>query len=115
MIRRPPRSTRTDTLLPDTTLWMIPAIFLTDLTNADQALTVFLVSTAMMASTVLLFSAPVMCLTQLGLLTGALITGLLLKSHLLNAAVVAGFARSEGRRVGKECVSPCRSRWWPSH
>src|SRR3546814_15829449 len=24
-------------------------------------------------------------------------------------------ARSEDRRVGKECVSTCRSRWWPSH
>src|SRR3546814_16995153 len=23
--------------------------------------------------------------------------------------------RSEGRRVGKECVSTCRSRWSPSH
>src|SRR3546814_20064094 len=23
--------------------------------------------------------------------------------------------RSEERRVGKECVSPCRSRWSPSH
>src|SRR3546814_17981861 len=23
------------------------------------------------------------------------------------------FARSEERRVGKECVSTCRSRWWP--
>src|SRR3546814_16454023 len=23
--------------------------------------------------------------------------------------------RSEARRVGKECVSPCRSRWSPSH
>src|SRR3546814_11556089 len=23
--------------------------------------------------------------------------------------------RSEERRVGKECVSPCRSRWWPYH
>src|SRR3546814_20690402 len=22
--------------------------------------------------------------------------------------------RSEARRVGKECVSTCRSRWWPS-
>src|SRR3546814_13927874 len=21
--------------------------------------------------------------------------------------------RSDERRVGKECVSPCRSRWWP--
>src|SRR3546814_12886431 len=24
-------------------------------------------------------------------------------------------ARSEERRVGKECVSTCRSRWWPYH
>src|SRR3546814_15055320 len=23
--------------------------------------------------------------------------------------------RSEERRVGKECDSPCRSRWWPYH
>src|SRR3546814_9916293 len=29
-------------------------------------------------------------------------------------AIVAGiFLRSEERRVGKECVSPCRSRWSP--
>src|SRR3546814_15149620 len=25
------------------------------------------------------------------------------------------YARSEERRVGKECVSPCRSRWSPLH
>src|SRR3546814_14224262 len=25
------------------------------------------------------------------------------------------FSRSEERRVGKECVSPCRSRWSPYH
>src|SRR3546814_12616736 len=25
------------------------------------------------------------------------------------------FGRSEERRVGKECVSTCRSRWWPDH
>src|SRR3546814_7128530 len=25
------------------------------------------------------------------------------------------FSRSEARRVGKECVSTCRSRWWPDH
>src|SRR3546814_18372653 len=24
-------------------------------------------------------------------------------------------SRSEERRVGKECVSTCRSRWWPYH
>src|SRR3546814_12591430 len=26
-----------------------------------------------------------------------------------------GRSRSEERRVGTECVSTCRSRWWPSH
>src|SRR3546814_7299600 len=26
-----------------------------------------------------------------------------------------GKDRSEERRVGKECVSTCRSRWWPCH
>src|SRR3546814_7390254 len=30
-------------------------------------------------------------------------------------AVDAYAARSEERRVGKECVSTCRSRWSPSH
>ena len=28
---------------------------------------------------------------------------------------VSSFARSEERRVGKECVSTCRSRWSPYH
>src|SRR3546814_3092181 len=28
---------------------------------------------------------------------------------------VANFGRSEERRVGKECVSTCRSRWSPYH
>src|SRR3546814_20155031 len=37
---------------------------------------------------------------------------------LIGAAIksgkeVQGVKRSEERRVGKECVSTCRSRWWP--
>src|SRR3546814_17049485 len=31
------------------------------------------------------------------------------------AVVVIDVVRSEERRVGKECVSTCRSRWSPSH
>src|SRR3546814_18510655 len=31
------------------------------------------------------------------------------------AALAAPDARSEERRVGEECVSTCRSRWWPYH
>src|SRR3546814_6563617 len=30
-------------------------------------------------------------------------------------AIAAEFDRSEERRVGKECVSTCRSRWSPYH
>src|SRR3546814_19699242 len=65
-------------------LWMIPAIFLTALPTAAKALTMFLVSTAMMASTLLLFSAPLMYLAQLGLLTAPPITHPLLKPPQLN-------------------------------
>src|SRR3546814_20080989 len=32
--------------------------------------------------------------------------------HIASIEMVA---RSEERRVGKECVSTCRSRWWPYH
>src|SRR3546814_1149287 len=32
-----------------------------------------------------------------------------------HAAVALPPGRSEERRVGKECVSTCRSRWWPYH
>src|SRR3546814_20338488 len=31
------------------------------------------------------------------------------------ASTLLAFNRSEERRVGKECVSPCRSRWAPYH
>src|SRR3546814_14948227 len=33
----------------------------------------------------------------------------------LGAFLLAHLARSEERRVGKECVSTCRSRWSPYH
>src|SRR5881397_4245623 len=34
---------------------------------------------------------------------------------LKGRAGAASLARSEERRVGKECIEPCRSRWAPSH
>src|SRR3546814_17468904 len=42
------------------------------------------------------------------------------KSHsprpqMNEAGLSPGLFRSEERRVGKECVSPCRSRWPPYH
>ena len=44
--------------------------------------------------------------------------GLVPPASLLFLAVVVSFGlhvRSEERRVGKECVSTCRSRWSPYH
>src|SRR3546814_16138297 len=37
------------------------------------------------------------------------------RSRVLGWADKAGIKRSEERRVGKECVSTCRSRWSPYH
>src|SRR3546814_9791600 len=36
-------------------------------------------------------------------------------SKMGGIGTLAGRMRSEERRVGKECVSTCRSRWSPSH
>src|SRR3546814_12571795 len=37
------------------------------------------------------------------------------KGHVTDASDVKYKERSEERRVGKECVSTCRSRWSPDH
>src|SRR3546814_9362369 len=37
------------------------------------------------------------------------------RAHFSEAQIVELAARSEERRVGKECVSTCRSRWSPYH
>ena len=41
--------------------------------------------------------------------------GFLLASVLSKYQNMKGILRSEERRVGKECVQPCRSRWSPYH
>src|SRR3546814_15314415 len=104
MRRRPPGSTRTDTLLPYTTLFRSRSRLVRgrpELPAADVAQV-----------------APV----------APAITGTILAPachrHVVQAAVAATGAgehrmepavgqRSEERRVGKECVSTCRYRWWP--
>src|SRR3546814_17715344 len=37
------------------------------------------------------------------------------KAVVFDMVAVAAYFRSEERRVGKECVSTCRSRWSPYH
>src|SRR3546814_17244720 len=99
MIRRPPRSTRTDTLFPYTTLFR-------SLVRERIGLSLPLAVIAICLSTVLAI--------PLGVLAAA-------RRNRAADVGVMGFTqlgiaiRSEERRVGKECVSTCRSRWSPYH
>src|SRR3546814_11125491 len=47
--------------------------------------------------------------------TGAVGYNHLGKTHPVEGDISFGTLRSEERRVGKECVSTCRSRWSPYH
>src|SRR3546814_2335925 len=46
---------------------------------------------------------------------GRLWNARLLPFYYLSLYMLAAIGRSEERRVGKECVSTCRSRWSPYH
>src|SRR3546814_13238473 len=107
MIRRPPRSTRTDTLFPYTTLFrsVQPMQDLVALANG-RALELWAISPG---------QAP----RSLGLVHPDQTTVLDPRQPPLQGDTVAVTieppGRSEERRVGKECVSTCRSRWSPYH
>src|SRR3546814_17966173 len=105
MLRRPPRSTRTDTLFPYTTLFRSAVhcryCFRRHFPYAEQsaaadgwehALATFAADTSIHEV----------------LLSGG-------DPLSLSTDKLAQLSRSEERRVGKECVSTCRSRWSPSH
>src|SRR3546814_6130229 len=57
------------------------------------------------------------CSSDLGTFAGALFRRLFVVPTQLHLAIHAFTLqlRSEERRVGKECVSTCRSRWSPYH
>src|SRR3546814_14472748 len=99
MIRRPPRSTRTDTLFPYTTLFRSKA-HAKQFRKARRG-------------------------ERRGRTAGSKPTDHVGKPQpkakagkpaaKTPAARKPGAGRSEERRVGKECVSTCRSRWSPDH
>src|SRR3546814_17923190 len=111
MTRRPPRSTRTDTLFPSTTLFrsiekrgaLIDFGVLRDAPFAFGFIVSFVAGGALFGSAYII---PAFALSVIDL--GPTHAGLL---QLPGAAVLG---RSEERRVGQECVSACRSRWSPS-
>src|SRR3546814_12818831 len=111
MIRRPPRSTRTDTLFPYTTLF-----------RSSARLPFFRVTGSFMEGGASQFSGAVNlvdcrfapAVTMLEPKADQLVQneGLLIFGTLFEREAVV---RSEERRVGKECVRTCRSRWSPYH
>src|SRR3546814_20615353 len=97
MIRRQPRSTRTDTLFPYTTLFRSRVV---DDRNLGGLRNRLIVGANLHNGT--------MDTEQFENLTGAV------KGDLTQSLVdKSKNLRSEERRVGKECVSTCRSRWSP--
>src|SRR3546814_13698781 len=103
MIRRPPRSTRTDTLVPYTTLFRsMPACARSGAiveADADPFLLGHIGHDFMAQPA---FPQEDAARRGFGIDEGF---------QILGRVVV----RSEERRVGKECVSTCRSRWSPDH
>src|SRR3546814_11601908 len=118
MIRRPPRSTRTDTLFPYTTLFrskVIPSFLKrVDLDDRGVAWSTYLASTRESVDELAadLFPdgtpAPDEPSVQL---TDWDPDG----EVKLVAAIIYSATRSDERRVGKECVSTCRYRWSPNY
>src|SRR3546814_15320806 len=104
MIRRPPRSTRTDTLFPYTTLFrseVRPVIVGAAPRNIQQR--------ADLADA----GVPAVGGEKPELRIELFDVGCVIPARGDDDRRVA--KRSEERRVGKECVSTCRSRWSPCH
>src|SRR3546814_20829395 len=106
MNRRPPRSTRTDTLFPYTTLFRSDA--LRELLTERQIEVLRLLSQGKPNKSIA---------RDLNISEGTVKIHLAAIFRALDVRnrVEAVVARSEERRVGKECVSTCRSRWSPYH
>src|SRR3546814_13400809 len=109
MIRRPPRSTRTDTLFPYTTLFRSLFKLITGAEKPDSG-------EIRVGETV-----------KLGYVDQSRdaldpnknvweeVSGGNERFYFgKNEVATRAYVRSEERRVGKECVSTCRSRWSPS-
>src|SRR3546814_13936512 len=108
MIRRPPRSTRTDTLFPYTTLFRTSELILLFLYIAFMALQSAIDDPrrADKAGAVL---------ALVGVVNVPIIYFSVQWWNTLHQGASVSLTRSEERRVGKECVSTCRSRWLPDY
>src|SRR3546814_14282266 len=66
------------------------------------------------SSVLALLFPPSASMILFGWVTNTSITALFL-APIVPGILLVGLYRSEERRVGKECVSTCRSRWSPYH
>src|SRR3546814_15266044 len=115
MIRRPPRVTRTDTLFPYTTLFR----------SADAADVRCAVKLSRQIGKLAAAHAGARRVAALRHEAGdhavkddaviEALAGELGDSLDMFGRQIGAQTRSEERRVGKECVSTCRSRWSPYH
>src|SRR3546814_11002755 len=111
MIRRPPRSTRTDTLFPYTTLFRSRAgrlpIHPLTLRRNDRAFQTILTAVPLSSG------ARLSSFWRAEGISSPGDTLVFQRGQLGLDTMLA--ERSEEPRVGKECVSTCRSRWSPYH
>src|SRR3546814_17979035 len=112
MIRRPPRSTRTDTLFPYTTLFRSGSGFRGNVSGAGA----FGIAHRRSGGALLMAIE-----IKMPALSPTMEEGTIAKwfvkagDKVASGDILAEIERSEERRVGKECVSTCRSRWSPYH
>src|SRR3546814_14443595 len=105
MILRPPRSTRTDTLFPYTTLFRSRRRAAEPQRLIHDLAAVFMI---LRTAFVLIRTVDHEVHDQRQHVLGGIKAGDEQKDEQIAE-------RSEERRVGKECVSTCRSRWSPYH
>src|SRR3546814_14672397 len=110
MIRRPPRSTRTDTLFPYTTLFRSLAAQLTGLDDLRRLRERRHNVRRLQHREIDLRRRQLLELGQTHFRSQRLDRRL---EAALRQAALDRHLRSEERRVGKECVSTCRSGWPP--
>src|SRR3546814_14873504 len=128
MRRRPPRSTRTHTLFPYTTLFRSPyaKVLVTDQIgtcggcekcDGEDKCPVYESRFDYAASVVRRLSLETRLSLDEAKEFGAVYGVCCVCSRTLTneESIAAGIGRSEERRVGKECVRTCRSRWSRYH
>src|SRR3546814_13653624 len=109
MIRRPPRSTRTDTLFPYTTLFRADpnrTAFIALVKYADDELAYIIAPQRLAVGDKVVAGKKTDVKPGNAMELGQMPIGTIVHNVEM---------RSEERRVGKECVSTCRSRWSPYH